>query len=338
MHIFSLKHPFSTPKVAQLFLDNVIKLYGTPKSLVTDRDKVFTSGFWKSLFQALNIKLALTTAYHPQTDGQSERVNQCLEMYLRCAIHETPNLGKKCLHLAEFWYNSSYHTALGCSPFKALYGHDPVFAAAPMIPVDGELSVAEWVKERQSYSEFLKESLASAQNRMKVQADKNRTERSFQGEMVLLKLQPYVQSSVVNRPCPKLAFKFFGPFKVLQKIGKVAYKLDLLESAKIHPVFPVSQLKPFTPSYTPVYVNLSSVVDLTGVEIYPMRVLERRLVRKGSHPIVQVRLSWCNLPESATTWEDFEVLKKRFPEVIDWGNQFLSGERCKYRVIVARVS
>lgn len=79
------------------------------------------------------------------------------------------------------------------SPFKALYGYDPVFAAAPMIIVDGELSVAKWVKERQSYSEFLKERLASAQNRMKVQADKNRTERSFQeGEMVLLKLQPYV--------------------------------------------------------------------------------------------------------------------------------------------------
>lgn len=75
MHIFPLKHPFSAPKVAQVFLDNVIKLHGTPKSLVTDRDKVFTSGFWKSLFQALNIKLALTTAYHPQADGQSERVN-----------------------------------------------------------------------------------------------------------------------------------------------------------------------------------------------------------------------------------------------------------------------
>jgi hypothetical protein len=128
---------------------------------------------------------------------------------------------------------------------------------------------------------------------------------------------------VVNRPCPKLALKFFGPFKVLKKIGKVAYKLDLPESAKIHPVFHVSQLKPFTPSYTPVYDDLSSVVDLTGVEIYPMRVLERRLMCKGSHLIVQVRVSWSNLPESATTWEDFEVLKKMFPEVIDWGQSIL---------------
>jgi hypothetical protein len=123
MPIFPLKHPFSAPKVAHVFLDNIVKLHGTPRSLVTDNIvKVFTSNFWKALFQALGTKLALTTAYHPQSDGQSERVSQCLEMYLRCAIHEIPTHWKKWLPLAEFWYNSSHHSALGCSPFKALYG------------------------------------------------------------------------------------------------------------------------------------------------------------------------------------------------------------------------
>jgi hypothetical protein len=105
-HFFSLKHPFSASMVAKVFLDNVVRLHGTPRSVVSDRDKIFTSHFWKSLFQALNTKLALTTAYHPQSDGQSERVNQCLEMYLRCAISDSPKQWITWLPLAEFWYNS----------------------------------------------------------------------------------------------------------------------------------------------------------------------------------------------------------------------------------------
>jgi hypothetical protein len=240
-HFFALKHPFSAATVAQVFLDNIVKLHGTPNSLVSDRDKIFTSLFWKSLFQALNTKLALSTAYHPQTDGQSERVNQCLEMYLRCPIHDNPTKWKKWLALAEFWYNSAYHTSLGCSPFKALYGYDPVLAAAPHLLGDTDQSVQDLLQERLAYSELLKTRLAAAQNRMKHQADKFRLDRDFQvGDSVLLKLQPYVQSSVVNRAHPKIAFKFFGPFKVLQRIGSVAYKLDLPSTALVHPVFHVS--------------------------------------------------------------------------------------------------
>jgi hypothetical protein len=275
-HFFPLKHPFTAVGVAQVFLDNIVKLHGTPKSLVSDRDEVFTSLFWKSLFQALGIKLALTTAYHPQTDGQSERVNQCLEMYLRCSIHEAPNTWKKWLALAEFWYNTSYHTALGCSPFKALYGYDPVFAAAPMLSGVAPSSVTEVLADRQLHASMLKEKLAAAQNRMKLQADKHRSDREFQiGDSVLVKLQPYVQKSVVSRPCPKLAYKFYGPFKVLQKIGMVAYKLDLPVTSLIHPVFHVSQLKAFTPNYSPVFSDLPQLVDLSAKEVMPLAVVER---------------------------------------------------------------
>jgi hypothetical protein len=97
-----------------------------------------------------------------------------------------------------------------------------------MVSMDTESSLTKWVQERQKHSKLLKEKLAIAQNRMKLKADKNRSEREFQaGEMVLLKLQPYVQIFVVSRPCPKLAYKYFGPFKVLDKIGSVAYKVEL---------------------------------------------------------------------------------------------------------------
>lgn len=101
------------------------------------------------------------------------------------------------------------------------------------------------------------------------------------GDKVLLKLQPYAQQSLVNRPFPKLAYKYFGPFSVLERIGDAAYKLELPSDASIHPVFHVSQLKEFTPDFTPVYTELPKVAELDRFYPQPEAVLERRLVKKG---------------------------------------------------------
>lgn len=121
-HFVPLKHPFSAAQMARAFLEQVVRLHGVSCSIVSDRDKIFTSTFWKELFAAVETRLLYSTAYHPQTNGQSERVNQCLEMYLRCAVHDCPHHRKKWIAMAEFWYNSSFHSVLGCSLFKALYG------------------------------------------------------------------------------------------------------------------------------------------------------------------------------------------------------------------------
>lgn len=137
------------------------------------------------------------------------------------------------------------------------------------------------------------------------------------GEQVLLKLQPYVQKSVASRPCPKLAFKFFGPFPILAKIGPAAYKLDLPTDSRIHPVFHVSQLKPFTPNYSPVFSELPTTTDLTIVDTMPVKILNRKMSKRGDAPVIQIQVAWDTTPPS-TTWEDYDVLRQRYPQAAIW--------------------
>ena len=163
--------------------------------------------------------------------------------------------------------------------------------------------------------DLLRQHLSRAQDRMKRQADKGRSEREFQvGNRVFLKLQPYVQSSLAPRAHQKLAFKFFGPYSILQRIGKVAYRLDLLASATIHPVFHVSQLKQAVGDQV---VSSSLPDDQVAFSILE-RVLQRR-VSAGDHPVLQGLIKWSGLPSSLATWENLDDLRRRFPRATTWG-------------------
>ncbi|KAJ1253806.1 hypothetical protein BS78_K181900, partial [Paspalum vaginatum] len=216
--------------------------------------------------------------------------------------------------LHELWYNSSHHSSLGCSPFKALYGYDPNVGVLPDSYGSASNSVDQMVKDRKAHIDSLKAHLAAAQNKMKIYADRARTQREFQvNDRVLLKLQPYVQTSVASHPYPKLAFKYFGPYTVVERLGGAAYRLQLPPGSLIHPVFHVSQLKPFTPDYSPVFSDVSTFVPLDTAYVSPEVILDRRLVKKGNQAITQVLIKWSNLPASSATWEDYDVLKTRFP-------------------------
>ena len=225
-HFLPLLHPFTAAKVAKVFLDNIYKLHGLPVNIISDHDRIFTSAFWQHLFQLSDTKLCMSTAYHPQSDGQTERLNQCLETYLRCFVHSCPTHWSKWLSVAEFWYNTSDHSSLGRTPFEVVYGYAPRhFGISPEanIPV---ADLAEWLKERELMTRVIRLHLSRAHARMKRQADKHRSERSFAvGDSVYLKLQPYVQSSIATRSNNKLSFRFFGPFTILERIGEVAYRL-----------------------------------------------------------------------------------------------------------------
>lgn len=243
-HFIPLSHPYTASSVARLFLDHIVKLHGQPVSIVTDRDPIFTSSFWSELFKLMGTKLHLTSSYHPQSDGQTERLNQCLENYLRSCTSQHPHKWTKWLALAEFRYNTSHHSSLKTTPFAVLYGYDlPQYSLDPYFHSSNQEASA-LLHQRNEMLELIKENLIQAQAQMKFYADQKRLERSFEvGDEVYLKLQPFRQNSVVLRHNLKLANKYYGPYTIIEKLGTVAYKLQLPSDAKIHNVFHVSLQK-----------------------------------------------------------------------------------------------
>lgn len=236
-HFIALSHPYTVVIVADKFWKKIHTLHGALETIMTDRDKIFLSNFWQALFRLNGTHLLYNTTYHPQTDGQTERVNRCLENYLRCMTSHRPTNWKSWLHLAEWWYNTNFHCCLQCTPFEALYGYTPPeLSMGPLL--ESTVPAAEdALMCRQQMQQLPKDNLLKAQERMKIYADQRRTERSFQvGDLVYLKLQPYRQTSLALRKSLKLCSKYFGPYKILEKVGQVAYKLALPVSSKIHRV------------------------------------------------------------------------------------------------------
>ncbi|WVZ79457.1 hypothetical protein U9M48_027033 [Paspalum notatum var. saurae] len=325
-HFIPLAHPFTALQVAQLYMQHVYKLHGLPQSIISDRDRIFTSNVWQELFRLTDTQLLMSSSYHPQTDGQTERLNQCLEAFLRCAVHSCPHQWSKWLSLAEFWYNTSYQSSLGRSPFEVLYGHPPRHFGISNLTEGAVPDLEAWLTERNLLTRLIQQQLMRAQQRMKHQADKNRSEREFQvDDLVYLKLQPYIQTSVANRTNQKLSFRFFGPFKVLQRIGSVAYKLDLPPDCKIHPVVHVSQLKKHVPPSIQIEPDLSSLPGDPTVQLQPVAVIGRRVITHGSSPTSELLIQWSALPSSMTTWEQEEDVIRRFPYSAAWGQADFRG-------------
>ncbi|GJU85179.1 retrovirus-related pol polyprotein from transposon TNT 1-94 [Tanacetum coccineum] len=275
------------------------------------------SNFWKSLQKALGTSLDMSTAYHPQTDGQSERTIQTLEDMLRACVIDFGNGWVKHLPLVEFSYNNSYHASIKAAPFEALYGRkcrSPVcWAEVGQVQLTGP----ELVQETTERIIQIKQRIQTARDRQKSYADLKRKPMEFQvGDKVMLKVSPW-KGVVRFGKRGKLNPRYVGPFKVLKKVGAVAYKLELpQELSRVHNTFHVSNLKKC-------YSDDPLVVPLEGLQVddklhfveEPVEIMDREVkqLRRSRVPIVKVRWNSRRGPEF--TWEREDQFRKKYPHL-----------------------
>ncbi|KAF3676715.1 Type I inositol-1,4,5-trisphosphate 5-phosphatase CVP2 [Capsicum annuum] len=259
-------------KYCQTFLYNIFKLHGLPVSMVSDRDVTFTSAFWREIFRLSGTKLFFSLAYCPQSDGQTEVVNRTVEMYLRCFASAHPTKWMDWLSWAEYSYNTSFPSSLKMTPFEVVYGRPPP-RLLPYCPGISKLDAVDTALR--SLDQILQ------------------------------------QLSVAAHRHQKLLPKFYGPYKIEQRIGPVAYKLEFPMGTKLHPVFHVSNLKLFHEGEILVVATVpSSLPEVPSPQ--HLTVLERRVVRN----IPEVLIHWQHTSPAEASWETVSCMLQRFPHFL----------------------
>ncbi|GJZ13569.1 putative reverse transcriptase domain-containing protein [Tanacetum coccineum] len=231
-------------KLTRQYLKEVVSRHGVPVSIISDRDSKFTSHFWKSLNKALGTQLDMSTAYHPQTDGQSERTIQTLEDMLRACVIDFGKGWDRHLPLVEFSYNNSYHTSIKAAPFEALYGRKCRSPICWAEVGDAQLTGPEIVHETTEKIIQIKKRIQAARDRQKSYADRRRKPLEFEvGDKVMLKVSPW-KGVIRFGKRGKLNPRYIGPFKILDRVGTIAYRLELPKQlSRVHSTFHVSNLK-----------------------------------------------------------------------------------------------
>ncbi|KAG8491018.1 hypothetical protein CXB51_014151 [Gossypium anomalum] len=220
-HFIPVRTDYSLDKLAELYVSQIVRLQWVPISIVSNRDPRFTSRFWKKLQEALGTKLHFSTAFHPQTDGQSERIIQILENMLRCCIIEFSGSWERYLPLIEFTYNNSFQSSIKMAPYEALYGRK---CRTPLF----------WTK------------LSETSDRQKSYADLKQKDIEYQvRDKVFLIVSPWKKVIRFGHK-GKLRPRFIRPYEISERVGSVTYRLILPpELEKIHNVFHVSMLRQY---------------------------------------------------------------------------------------------
>jgi hypothetical protein len=288
--------------VATLFLDHYVKRFGLPTTIVCDRDPKFTGIFWKQLMHSLGVKHNMSTARHPQTDGQSERTNQTVEQILRsyCAYNQQD--WAKWLSLAEFAINDSVNDSTGFTPFFADTGQHPNRPTVAHYVPGASSEVAEKLQLTMKHiNSQLQKNILAAQAHQKKYADKKRKLTEFNiGDQVMLSAKGITAHNQGSNA--SLRAKFLGPFTVVGKRG-VVYRLQLPPEMKIHPVFHVSLLKKYLTDRTPGRSQPRPRPIQCGdtLEYEVDRILRHRRYRKQ----IQFLTKWKGLPDHETSWEPY---------------------------------
>ena len=318
-HFVPTKTAITAPQLAQIFFDHVFRLHGMPKTIISDRDPRFTSLFWEALYKTLDTKLAMSTAFHPQTDGQTERTNRTLEQMLRGYVSYRQNDWDKYLTPAEFAYNNAKQTSTQLSPFLLVYGQHPLVPSSLINQINQPPTVKTTVEFLMNLRELLriaKDNLQQAQESQARYANQSRILKQFQvGDKVLVSTNHLLPPMEQTRKSRKLRPKFTGPYRITQVISPVNYKLNLPESFHAHPTFHVSTLEPFLensdefpgrqPS-TPFQIENTNPSARADVE----RILDKRSVQRGRTRQMEYLVKWKYRPDHDSTWEPLSNLER----------------------------
>ncbi|KAJ0556028.1 putative nucleotidyltransferase, Ribonuclease H [Helianthus annuus] len=325
-HFLPIKETDKFSTLADVYLKEVVSRHGVPTSIISDRDARFTSELWQAMHKSFGSRLDMSTAYHPQTDGQSERTIQTLEDMLRACVIDFGNGWEKHLPLVEFSYNNSYHTSIQAAPFEALYGRKCRSPLCWAEVGDSQITGPEIVVDATEKIAQIRQRMAAARDRQKAYADKRRKPLEFEvGDRVLLKVSPW-KGVVRFGKRGKLNPRYVGPFEIIEKIGKVAYKLKLpAELGAVHNVFHVSNLKKCLSDETLIIPFKELTIDerLQFVE-EPVEITDRdvKVLKHKRIPLVRVRWNSKRGPEY--TWEREDRMTEKYPQL--FGNKATTTE------------
>jgi len=280
-HFIATMEKTSVEGLARLFRDHVWKLHRLPESIILDRGVQFTAGMMKELNNLLGIQTKLSTVYHPQTDGQTERINQELEQYLRVFIDYRQEQWLDWLGTVEFTYNNKIHTAIKISPFKANYGQDPRMGFEGRRK--GKYKAAgKFVERMKKIQEEAKAALEKAQEEMKKFANRRQGEGEEYkvGDLVLLSMKD-LKWQMKGRRSEKLTEYFVGPYKVKGIVSSNVIELKLPKSIKIHPVVNVSRVQLYKPQVEGQKKIPPKLVIIEGEEEFKVeKILNKRMIRE----------------------------------------------------------
>jgi hypothetical protein len=316
-HFIPVKTTYKGSQLAELYMARIVSLHGIPKRIVLDRGSQFTSKFWKSFHKNMDTKLNFSSAYHPQTDGQTERTNQVLEDMLRACALQHGSSWDKSLPYAEFSYNNSYQASLKMSPFETRYDRKcrtPLFLDQTR---GRQFFGPELIQEVEEQVRTIRENWRVAQTRQKSYVDNRGRLLEFEeGDHVYLKMSP-LRGMRRFKVKGKLSPRFIGPFLILKRVGEVAYQLELPDHlADVHNVFHVSQLKKClrVPEEQLPMEDLNVQDDLTYAE-YPIKILDT-LTRVTRNKVIKMcKVQWSHHGEDEATWEREEELRIDFPHL-----------------------
>ncbi|KAJ1599535.1 hypothetical protein NDA14_004105 [Ustilago hordei] len=303
--ILAPTHKTVTAKqTAVLLYGHMVRLFGYPDHMVSDRGRQFISGAWKAFAEQMGVKHSLSTAYHPQTDGQTERVNQVIEQYLRMYCNYEQNDWANLLDTAAFVYNNTVHNSIGVSPFFACYGWNP--KAHPDIPQRlgvNDPGRFEYLMDGKERCKYLQEQIREAQRRSVNQYNRKHKDIEFKvGDMVYINRRNWK----TRRPTPKLDTRFAGPYPVQERVGRRAYRITLPANLRVHDVFHVSMLEPARTSSLPQRAEQPTIPSLPDEDL-DFEV--EALIDKRSHNgTTEYKVLWRGYSEEAASWEPVENL------------------------------